>query len=363
MEKTAGQNRINNMSTLHLIGALFVMYGHHSAILGQPMITIFGCLIHAIGVKLIFLISGYLITKSLWRTKRSRGKATLTYGIKRLGRLYPEYIVCILFAAFIAGPLVTTLSQAEYWANMPVIKQYIFYNMKLFPIFYLPGVFSENIYAGVANGSLWTMPVEVVLYLIILAVFLITKNENARKRIYAVVTAAITIAFLVRIAYFPTLSLVWHGTDWIQALNVMPYFFIGGLAYLYHWERYANVQAAAALFLMFAGGVVFNSAAVSEIISLFVLSYLVISLMLSKEQKLTLPIVQGEYAYGMYLYGFIVQQCMMQYFFKGRVVNFASFHISFVVCVVITYFIAMFSYKIVYKPFSVLIKKCLSKLG
>ncbi len=363
MEKTVGQNRVNNMSTLHLIGALFVMYGHHSAILGQPMITIFGCLIHAIGVKLIFLISGYLITKSLWRTKGSRGKAALTYGIKRLGRLYPEYIVCVLFAAFVVGPLVTTLSQAEYWANMPVIKQYISYNLRLFPIFYLPGVFGGNIYSGVTNGSLWTMPVEVALYLMILAVFLITKNENARRRIYALVTVAITAAFLVRIAYFPTLTLVWHGTDWIQALNVIPYFFIGGMAYLYHWERYANVQAAAALFLVFAGGTVLNNSAASEIICLFVLSYLAVSLMLSKEQKLILPIVQGEYAYGMYLYGFIVQQCVMQYFFKDRVVNFANFHISFVVCVIVTYVMAMLSYKIVYKPFSILIKKCLQKLG
>lgn len=304
--------RANNMATLHLIAALFVMYGHHCAVLGCGVPILLGASIQAIGVKVIFLISGYLITKSLWSIKGTRVKAILIYSIKRLGRLYPEYIMCLLVSALVIGPLFTKLTWAEYWRSGEQIMWYINWNLRMFPNYSLPGVFASNIYPNAVNGSLWTMPVELSLYILILCVFILSKNGRIRRIIFAIVTSAIVVVFLTRITLIPYEYCVWYGTDWFQALNVMPYFLIGGVAYLFNWERYTNIQLSAVLVLVFAGGFATTTAFINEMICLIVLPYFVISLMLAAEQCLSLKKLHGEYAYGMYLYGFVIQQCVVR---------------------------------------------------
>lgn len=358
------KNRANNMGTLHLLAALFVMYGHHCTILGQPLPYIIGSGIQAIGVKVIFLISGYLITKSLWNIRGNRLKVSVIYAIKRLGRLYPELLGCLLFTALVVGPIFSNLGMSAYFTQGEQgIRQYITYNLSLFPIFSLPGMFASNPYPNAVNGSLWTMPVEVALYFLILIIFLSSKNETVRKCVYAVVTIVITILFLVRIAIFPTTMIVFHGTDWIQALNIAPYFLLGGMIYLFKLEKYGNLQVSSVLLLAFAGGVRLGTAAVSEALSLGIIFYLVLSLMFSSEQKLALKRIQGEYAYGMYLYGFVVQQCVAQMFFIQKPVTFANFHISFIICVLVTYVMAMISHNCVYKPIGKVIQKCVRKIA
>lgn len=358
------KNRNNNIGMLHLIGALFVMYGHHCAILGQAIPIFLGTQIQAIGVKSIFLISGYLITKSLWSIhSESRIRTTAIYCVKRIGRLYPEYIVCILLCAIIVGPLFTQLSWEQYWTNIDSIKFFIRGNLLLFPIFSLPGVFNTNIYPNAVNGSFWTMPVEVALYMLILLVFLISKNDKLKKNVYIIVSALVIVAFVIRFYLFPNEYCVWYGTDWLSALNIMPYFLIGGMAYLFEWNKYTNTYLASALVFIFGGSLAIAPVYISEILCMVVLSYFVLSLMLAPEQKLVLKGICGEYAYGMYLYGFVVQQCVSQLSFLDREVDFWNFHVSFIACVLVTYICAMISFKCVYRPVNKINKWLLDKIG
>lgn len=351
-KNTVWVNRDNNMGTLHLLAALFVMYGHHCVLLGMPIPTILGCEIQRLGLKIIFIISGYLITKSMWSINERRIKASIIYIIKRIGRVYPELIVCILFAALIIGPIFANMSWNEYWGNSPAIAQYIKFNLGMFPIFYLPGVFANNPYPNVVNGSLWTMPVEIVSYFLILIIFIVSKNDSVKKCVYGGATVAVVGAFLIRLTFFPNSSLVIHGTDWIQALNILPYFMVGGVTYVFDWKRYINLQKSSVLLLVFAASPVMSVSLIKEILCLIILSYFVLSLMLTSKQELALKRIHGEYSYGMYLYGFIVQQCVVQIAFLGRNVTFVSFHISFLICVILTYLLAMISYKCVYKTAS-----------
>lgn len=111
-------DRNNNIGVLHFIAALFVMYGHQCALSGLPVPVLFGTGIQTIGVKIIFILSGYLITQSLWNIKGSKLHVTRTYLGKRLSRIYPELIGCLFVSAFIIGPLFTNLTQYEYWNNI-----------------------------------------------------------------------------------------------------------------------------------------------------------------------------------------------------------------------------------------------------
>lgn len=353
--KMKENHRNNNFGVLHMLAAVFVLYGHQCALLGQASPLIFGSQIQAIGVKIIFLISGYLIMKSLFAQDGSVLKISSIYATKRIGRLYPELIFCVLITALVVGPIFTELSFAEYFSGSAV-RNYILHNICLFINYGLPGVFMNNPYQGAVNGSLWTMPVEVFTYVIFLFFGILIKKLKMSKHSYGVFTSLICVIFLVKIAFFPEARLVIYGTDWMAALNVIPYMLVGGIFYFYDVKKYLNIQLALCIFLGLSS-IYFNTEVINEFLCLLAMPYLVFSLGMEKEQKLRLRFVKGEYAYGVYLWGFVVQQCLIQKCYVEKSIL-PTKNFLFIVSCIITYVLALISYNLIYMPFS----KCTKKL-
>lgn len=351
--ENSNHNKNNNFGSLHLLAAAFVLYGHQCALLNQGTPLILGCQIQAIGVKIIFLISGYLITKSLFAEKGSAIRFCSIFTIKRLGRLYPEYIFCLVISALIIGPIFSELSVSLYFENR-VWLQYIVNNLRLFPTYGLPGVFLNNPYMGAVNGSLWTMPVEVFAYAMLLVFGIACRNNKNRNIIYSMLVMVILLFFVCRFIFFPDARVVIYGSDWIAALNVIPYMFVGGFFYVFDLKNRLNPQVAFFIFFA-ANGVVYNTEILRELVCLMVLPYLVFSLGLSDEQHLKLRVLKSEYAYGIYLWGFIVQQCIIQ-IFMVRFQVFLTVNQLFVVSAVVTYIIAAVSYEVVYTPIGSIIR-------
>ena len=120
----------------------------------------FSVKLHGFGVLIFFVLSGYLITGSfvrsgnLWRFFCSRAL-----------RIFPALILAVFFCAYCLGPLVTTLSVEEYLSSNQTWN-YFKYNTLLYDgiRFRLPGVFEELPRSGGVNGSLWTLPIELLMY-------------------------------------------------------------------------------------------------------------------------------------------------------------------------------------------------------
>ena len=95
--------------------------------------------------------------------------------MKRAFRIWPALIVFTLGVALVAGPILSVLPAGEYFRN-PATWQYL--GAIGFYISYgLPGVFADVPYAGVVNGSLWTMPLEVALYVLVpLVLWLVSRR-------------------------------------------------------------------------------------------------------------------------------------------------------------------------------------------
>lgn len=345
-------DRNNNFGTLHLLAAFFVLYGHQCVLLGAGTPMFFGCLIQALGVKMIFLISGYLIMKSLSAQEGSVKKICSVYAVKRIGRLYPELAACLVTTALVIGPLFTSLSIKNYFMQGgAAVKDYVIKNLCLFCTYYLPGMFESNPYPEAVNGSLWTMPVEVSVYVIFLIFFIGMYKFGISKHVYGIFTCLVSAVFLMRLILWPNARIVFYGTDWVSALNVMPYMLVGGACYLYSIKKYLNVQWAMFL-LLAAGGLVFQTEFAREAVCLALFPYIVFSLGLAEEQKLKLRFLKGEYAYGMYLWGFVVQQCLVQkYYVELAAVRSEDVMGMSAVIAVIAYVLAMVSYRLVYMPF------------
>ncbi len=162
---TSGHNHFN---VLRLIAAWLVIYGHAWAITGTPggdllaratQVKFAG----AIAVDIFFVISGFLIAASLQRNS-VRG-----YLGSRALRILPALVVCVLLSVFVLGPWMTT--SANYWSVET--WRYLWSNATLWRAeFHLPGVFATLPQTAV-NGSLWTLPVEARLYLLLLGASLV----------------------------------------------------------------------------------------------------------------------------------------------------------------------------------------------
>ena len=157
----------NNFDFLRLVAALMVLYSHQFALTGRGQPQVFQRVseqpLGTLGVCIFFAISGYLVTKS-W----TQDPHILRFTWRRLLRIWPALAVVTVITVFVLGPLVTTLSAAEYF-NSPITWRHL--KQLQFNIQYkLPGVFAGNPYPNAINGSLWTIPVELRCYAVVLVV-------------------------------------------------------------------------------------------------------------------------------------------------------------------------------------------------
>lgn len=104
-----------------------------------------------LSIQGFFIISGCLVLGSLVRSQ-----TTSLYAEKRVRRLYPAYVVVILVPALIS--LILT-------GNFQKVLSYIVPNLGFLNFIEpaLPGLFDN--YAGIVNGALWTLKIEVMFYI------------------------------------------------------------------------------------------------------------------------------------------------------------------------------------------------------
>lgn len=106
-----------------------------------------------------FMLSGFLVFFSYLRSK-----SLLQYFKRRAQRIMPPYVAIVLLCA-VCGVLLTNMPAGEYFTSSQ-FWQYLGANLTFANFLQpaLPGVFEGQVYEAV-NGSLWTMKVEILLYI------------------------------------------------------------------------------------------------------------------------------------------------------------------------------------------------------
>ena len=152
----------NNFHFIRFVAASLVVVGHSYSLLNKPdLIDHYSRGLFPsgqIGVYAFFIISGYLVTQSLLRSRSYQ-----SFTRNRFLRIFPGLAVVLLITVFVIGALDTQLSFYEYFTNRATYQY--FDNIKLFlqTTPGLPGVFTSNLHQG-ANGTLWTLAYEVMCY-------------------------------------------------------------------------------------------------------------------------------------------------------------------------------------------------------
>lgn len=126
----------NSFDILRVILALIVIYGHTYAVLyGVNAVSpegnaeIFAVFSKgqmgsgSIAVYMFFIISGFLITQSMIRSK-----SIIKYLLKRMLRIMPALFCSLMLSVFVIGLIITKFSLADYFNNVNNPFKYLFCN-------------------------------------------------------------------------------------------------------------------------------------------------------------------------------------------------------------------------------------------
>ncbi|MHC2256221.1 acyltransferase family protein [Bradyrhizobium embrapense] len=243
-------------------------------------------------LALFFALSGFLVTASLLRCK-----SLISFLGLRVLRIGPALAVETTLSAVVIGSVFTELPLAQYVAD-PKFHAY-FLNIVGDIHYELPGVFLNNPLPRLVNCQLWTVPYELWCYVILalLAVTTIAFNRVAY------------LAFMV-IAQIGLIGYDIYRWD-VVPIQLRPHLlvfsFLAGVGF-YLWRDkvpYDRTVCLFALVLCAAGMATGRGDALAPVPAAYVACYF--GLMNPRRSWI---VASGDYSYGLYLYGFVIQQCV-----------------------------------------------------
>lgn len=191
----AWATRQDQFDRLRLIAGALVIYGHSYALVapeqaGTELLLRLTRASYAgeIAVWIFFVISGFLLSMR-WLARPDARR----FVQNRALRILPAYAVCLLLSALILGPLLTELPLLTYLTT-PDTWAYVYGNLSFVAMrYHLPGVFEELPYAGVVNGSLWSLQIEVYAYTLLLGAGLAGLLKPGRVILAVLLGGALTM--------------------------------------------------------------------------------------------------------------------------------------------------------------------------
>ena len=330
---TLAQSRVKKSENLHImrfLASLAVVFSHAYPIantnkIPDPLdrITNNEISIGGLCVTMFFLCSGYLISKSVVRSKNF-----ISYIKARLVRLIPPLAFVVVFSV-VVGAFFTTLSAKEYFSSIGTYKYLL--NAVLLTNYELPGVFVNTPYGACVNGALWTLRVEFLCYIVCYVMY---KLKFLQKKLFwitiPVAIAAIGLKFMV-------------PNKWWFAIRPCLIFYIGMLYFVYSDKiKLKSWMIPIALGLFMAS--LFNKYAL--LATLFtVWPYLLFVVWFGIKQCPKIIGSLGELSYTVYLWGFFVQQVVICLFGEMSVIK------NTVISSAIAIVLAVATYLITEKPF------------
>ncbi|KUR80131.1 hypothetical protein AQZ49_03300 [Novosphingobium sp. FSW06-99] len=268
----------------------------------------------------------------------------------RVLRILPALFTEVSLSALIFGPMLTVLPLRGYFTS-PEFFEY-FGSFIGRARFSLPGVFLDNPMPKLVNGALWTVGPEIFCY-VTLSLLIVTGIYRQRRAMLAV-----TILFM--------LSCIWSDQIDTQAiLRALPSrslicaFLFGNLIYLYRDKLPYSQLLAVGVFVVSLGAIAVAeySSAYNFLIYPAILGLSYVTAIIGFSPLPPLPFFhRGDYSYGIYIYGFPIQQALLHFFPAHRTALFVT-----VTALPLTLLCAIGSWHLIEKPVLGLRKHLLPK--
>ncbi|EEA01968.1 acyltransferase 3 [Burkholderia sp. H160] len=266
----------------------------------------------ALILPMFFALSGFLVAGSF-----ERCRTIVSFCGLRVLRLLPALAVDTLIAALLLGPFFTTLPLHQYFTD-PAFRAY-FLNMLGDVHFALPGMFANNPWPDAINQQLWTLPFELACYVALT----IASYAGMAQRPHLLLAASIGAnVLLVAFAHHPG-----AGATTVHGPMLVLSFFYGVCAYQFRnrivWSSWLCVlSGVVALICLSVRGADYFAALPA--------TYLTVYLGLTQPRRYRF-IASGDYSYGIFLYGFPIQQTVAALLGPAALTWYVHFPISLTV--------------------------------
>lgn len=293
----------NAFDALRLFAALLVIFGHAFRLTGQAGPAFAGVNVATTGVKIFFVVSGYLVATS-WLRDPHPGR----FLRRRLLRIVPGLAAVVVLTAFVLGPMITSLPASSYFADQ---RTWLYLaNLAFYPVDELPGVFAANIAPNEVNGSLWSLAPELSMYLLLPAIAVVSLTLTGVYRLFILAALLVTLVALLVVLPAPELrQALIYGTRVWAWFSVAPFFLIGACFSFCAWDRFLNRTVALGLVALLL--VMPTLPFITELLLIVALPYIVLAFGTAPAPFDGALTRRGDFSYGLYLYAFPIQQALV----------------------------------------------------
>ena len=254
--------------------------------------------------KSFFIISGFLIYSSLLKSD-----SLLKFYWKRFLRIYPGLLVMLCLTILLL-PFAYDKSLSNYLSNKDVYT-YIPNNLSLFNLQYeIAGIFENNPFPKVINGSLWTLRYEFFFYFLISILFFFKKKISFIKIFLISLLFVYFGLFLYFQTHIPT-SIKLHFTT----LSIS--FISGILLTVFNFHKLNNKHIKITFFISTSLFLIVINTLHEPYYSLFqyfLLPFIIISFGLLSIYPFNRIHIIGDLSYGIYISAFVIQQFIINFF-------------------------------------------------
>jgi peptidoglycan/LPS O-acetylase OafA/YrhL len=206
---------IKNLDVLRGIAILFVVVYHYLNVYSFFQIG-------WVGVDLFFVLSGFLITRILWRTRFEK-RYFINFYAKRILRIFPLYYVYLIGYFFLFPLFFNSVYTNDAFLHYYNNKSWFFSFMANW-FFIIKGLPKD--YTLV---SLWSIGIEEQFYIFFpFFIFLCRKSKKLPLIIALVIIAVVLYRTYLRLYYIPNPSFVIYSYNAIARFDA---FLVGGLGY------------------------------------------------------------------------------------------------------------------------------------
>jgi peptidoglycan/LPS O-acetylase OafA/YrhL len=255
-------------------------------------------------------------------------------------RIFPALVAEVVISALVIGSVFTTLSLSQYFTDQMFFSYFL--NMIGYIHYYLPGVFLDLPAPGLVNAQLWTVPHELECYLALSALALIGIAKRPRLSFVLMISLIAVLVLRDSLSGKPAAIAAPPGRMLVLC------FLCGVVLYL----NRTRIVHSRWLFLFsvfaYAASVLASTRAGEDLASVFV-AYVTVYIGLTNLGGSFLTRI-ADYSYGVYLYGFPIQQTVSHLMPDHRV-----WYINFIISFAATLLIAAASWHLL--EYRVMLKK------
>ena len=242
-------------------------------------------------LPMFFALSGFLVAGSLQRNPKISRFLYL-----RSIRIFPALCVEVLLSALLIGVIFTNYNLQDYFTDDNFFRY--FGNIVGVMSYNLPGVFLGNPSPNMVNGQLWTIPYEFWCYIILA---FIAGLRMERKRYWL---AFLAVCYFIVLAEFELATHVRSAV--VEGYSLTLAFLTGVVAY--QWRKLIAYSHKCFIIALITAWVLLSFPEL-DVFAMIPVTYATLYLGVKNPSKHWL-IASGDYSYGIFLYGFTIQQAL-----------------------------------------------------